>query len=63
MKVSTNELLMIIQKENSNNDNQDRSSDGAYIQGIILLIKKIEDKFNNKGEIIKDITQIIKEIE
>ena len=56
-------LEQIIQNENSNNDNQDKSSDGASIQGIILLIKKIEDKFNNKGEIIKDITQIIKEIE
>ena len=33
------------------------------IQGIISLIKKIETKFMNKGEIIKDINQITKEIE
>ena len=33
------------------------------IQGIISLIKKIESKFMNKGEIIKDINQIAKEID
>ena len=33
------------------------------IQGIISLIKKIENKFTNKGEIIKDINQISKEVE
>ena len=55
-----------IQKENYNNENGDENKKTKYslsIQGIISLIKKIETKFMNKGEIIKDINQISKEIE
>ena len=55
-----------IQKENVINENEDKNSKDKYslsIQGIISLIKKIESKFMNKGEIIKDINQIAKEIE
>jgi hypothetical protein len=55
-----------IQKENNINENEDKNANDKYnlsIQGIISLIKKIESKFMNKGEIIKDINQITKEIE
>ena len=55
-----------IQKENDDNGNEDENTKANYslsIQGIISLIKKIENKFMNKGEIIKDINQIVKEIE
>ena len=62
-------LEEIIQKENSideNDNTNDINSKTKYslaIQGIISLIKKIENKFSNNGEIIKDINQISKEIE
>ena len=53
-------------EENIQKENEDINSKAKYslsIQGIISLIKKIENKFMNKGEIIKDINQIVKEIE
>ena len=57
-----------IQKENYINENEkeDINAKAKYslsIQGIISLIKKIETKFMNKGDVIKDINQISKEIE
>ena len=50
-------LEEIIQKENNDdsNDAKDKMKYSLSIQGIISLIKKIENKFTNKGEIIKDI--------
>ena len=58
-------LEEIIQKENNDdsNDAKDKMKYSLSIQGIISLIKKIENKFTNKGEIIKDINQISKEVE
>ena len=49
----------IIQSENENN-NEDAKNQS--IQGIISLIKKIENKFTSKGEIIDSINNIIEEI-
>ena len=49
----------IIKLENDNKDNKDNNQS---IQGIISLIKKIENKFTSKGEIIDNISQILNEI-
>ena len=43
-------------------DNKNEKGNAKSIQGIISLIKKIENKFCNKGEIIDNIKQISKEI-
>ena len=62
-------LEEIIQKENNISENEetnDMNSKAIYslaMQGIISLIKKIENKFINQGEVIKDINQILKEVE
>ena len=67
-------LEEIIQQENKeinlNNENQNEKDDiknkakySLAIQGIISLIKKIENRFINKGEIVKDINPIMKETE
>ena len=62
-------LEEIIQKENNINDNENENAANLKakynlsIQGIISLIKKIENKFMNQGEIVKDINQITKEVE
>ena len=51
----------ILKKEKENTNNNTNSSEQA-IHGIISLIKKIENKFANKGEIINNINKIIEEI-
>ena len=44
------------------NENETNDNNSQAIQSIITLIKKIEKRINNRGEVIEDISQITEEI-